>query len=1034
MNLKSIIAAVFFLFTAYLNSQNHPHFASQPALSPDGQSVYFVYDGDIWQSSVHGGEARRIVSMEGEEISPKPSPDGKHLAFSSNQYGNNDIYILHLQNGEINQLTTHQAPDVVKSWSPDSKTIYFTSNRYNTYGSYAVPAEGGTPITLFDTYFSTSDEIVPSGDGGFIFTDTREVNSQRARKHYKGPNNPDLLYYHPETGEFKKLTHYEGKDFNPTVDNKGNVYFVSDMENGEYNLYTLENGQPKALTHFDSSIKNPYVSANGNKIVFEKDYQLWVYDVENAKSSAINFNAPSYYTLSKEEKFEIKDFDAADVSPDGKKLAFVSRGVLFVSNISGEFIQEIINDGERVKEVKWLSDNENLLITKTLEGYPNLYKVSAKTGEIEELTHEKRSNRALKISPDGKMGVYLSGRDEVRLIDLKKFKSRTIVNDELWAFQNSDPGFSPDGKFVVFSAVRNFEKDIFVHDIAADKTYNMTQTGISEADPYWSPDGRYIYFASNRTEPAYPFGMRDARIYRMALDWYADDFRSEGFEKLWEKEKKGKEKKKEKEIDVKINYEDLKDRIEPVSKRFGSQNNPKVFESEEKTIVFFNSNEDGGKMKLFKRVSEPYKSPKTEKVSDEFIYDILMVDKQFYLFAEKAIYKYNEGSNKAEKIEIKKNFNKNLEQEFRQMFEETWAGIEENFYDESFHGVDWANLKESYASYLPYLRSRNDLRILLNDMLGELNSSHLGFNSKGEEEETRISSFTAETGLLFDAENPYKVSRIVHKSPAMVIAGEIEAGDVLTEVNGVKIDPKNDRSSYFTFPDKRDELRLVFERKGKKKEVNVKTITPDALRNLLYDEWIEENRKNVKDWSGDRIAYSYMKNMGGGELESFLIDMTQKANDRDGLILDLRFNLGGNVHDKVLNFLAQRPYLQWKYREGAITPQSNFGPAAKPIVLLINQGSLSDAEMTSAGFKELGLGKVIGTPTYRWIIFTSSKGLVDGSSFRVPAWGVYTFEGDNLELTGVEPDIRVDNTFKDYLDKNDPQLRRAVDEILKDIN
>jgi C-terminal processing protease CtpA/Prc len=205
------------------------------------------------------------------------------------------------------------------------------------------------------------------------------------------------------------------------------------------------------------------------------------------------------------------------------------------------------------------------------------------------------------------------------------------------------------------------------------------------------------------------------------------------------------------------------------------------------------------------------------------------------------------------------------------------------------------------------------------------------------------------------------------------------------------------------------------------------------LFNNLYDEWVDANQKTVDDKGKGRIAYGYMKNMGQGELEQFIIDMTQELNKKEALIFDLRYNTGGNVHDEVLKFLSQKTYLRWKYREGALTPQSNFAPADKPIVLLINEQSLSDAEMTSQGFKSLKLGKIIGNETYRWIIFTSGIGLVDGSTVRMPAWGCYSLEGKDLEMTGVQPDILVINSFDDKLNGKDPQLEKAIEEILKQL-
>ena len=177
-----------------------------------------------------------------------------------------------------------------------------------------------------------------------------------------------------------------------------------------------------------------------------------------------------------------------------------------------------------------------------------------------------------------------------------------------------------------------------------------------------------------------------------------------------------------------------------------------------------------------------------------------------------------------------------------------------------------------------------------------------------------------------------------------------------------------------------------------------------------------------------------MKNMTGGELTKFKEDLVSDEAFKDGLILDLRFNTGGNVHDAVLQFLSQKKYLNWKYREGKLTSQSNFNYGNKPIVLLINEQSLSDAEMTAAGFKELGLGKIIGTETYRWIVFTSGKGLVDGSFYRLPAWGCYTLDGTNLETNGVSPDIYINESFKDRLNGNQPQLDAAINHILKELN
>ncbi|MGV0833117.1 S41 family peptidase [Empedobacter brevis] len=1038
--MKKIVFTLLSAFTiSQISAQEKVYFTSTPSLSPDAKTVYFSYDGDIWSADVNGGNAARITALEGEEINPRVSPDGKWLAFSSNQYGNYDVYVMPINGGQIKQLTFHQAKDEIESWSWDSKSIYFTSNQNNGFGSFKIDLDGKTPQALFTNYFNTTNGLVETPQGEYIFTNSSESASQVTRKRYKGENNPDLLGYNPATKSYKQYTDYNGKDFNPTIDQNGIIYFISDENNGEYNLYKLTNGKKEALTKFDTSIKKPFVSADGSKVVFEKDYQLFVYDIHSKSSKPISINVNSNKSLEKEQNFEVdNNIDYFDMSPDGKKIAFVSRGIIFVSDHEGKFIHQISDGKERVLEVKWLKDNKNLIFNQTYKGYQNWFKISGDgKGKVEQLTSDLRNNRDITFNHDLSQAVYLSGRDEVRLLDLKSLKSSTIVRDEIWAFQNSKPSFSPNDEYVLFSAKRNFELDIFIHNIKKNTTINLTNTGVSEADPTWSPDGKYIYFSSDRTNPSYPLGMQRSNIYRASLDWFDQAYKSEKFDNLFVEEKKvEKKEKKEEKKDFKeltVNPEGFLERIELVTDRFGYQTNPFVFSDEKKQFLFYNTNQENGKFQLYRKTTTDFEEEKTDKIFNKGADFILKNEKNLFALIDNSVYKFGINSTTPEKINIKYNFDKNLASEFNQMYEEAWAGVEENFYDENFHGIDWKAKKEQYAQFLPYVNNRNDLRILLNDMLGELNSSHLGFSSFGKEESRRLNYFTNETGIIFKKDQPFTVEKILRKSPAFLKNVDIQEGDILFSVNGQKIDQNQNRETYFTTPKKLDEITLEFDRKGKTISTKIHPISNGELKSLLYDEWIFENRQRVKILSNDRIAYSYMKNMSTSELDAFLLDMVEQENRKDGVILDLRFNTGGNVHDKVLNFLAQRPYLKWKYREGQLTVQPNFAPSGKPIVLLINEYSLSDAEMTAAGFKALKLGKIIGQETYRWIIFTSGKSLVDGSFYRLPSWGTYTLDGQNLEKTGVKPDIYIKNTFLDRLENKDPQLERAIQEVMKEL-
>ncbi len=1043
-----------FATTVFAKAQSSEvYFASYPTLTPDGKTVIFSYEGDLWKVDIGNPVAVRLTAMQGEETSPHVSPDGKWLAFSSNQFGNNDVYVMPLAGGEIKQLTYADANDQVDSWSWDSKSIYFTSNRYNSFSEYKVGITGGTPTRLFSNYFNTIHGVFEHPTTGeLFFSNTWESYIFPNRKRYKGAYNPDIQSYNPKTKTYKQYTDWIGKDFWASLDQKGNIYFVSDELNEEYNLYTFIDRKKTALTQFTTSIKRPFVSANGEKVVFEKDYQLFVYDVASKQTQKLNFSIFRNDVLPKEQEYDVKGkIDAMDASPDGKKLAFVSRGELFVSDVEGKFVREIQRgNAERVNEVKWLPDSRTLIFARTAGGYSNWYTIAADgTGQEKQITDDKQTDRQLTVNKAHTQGVYLSGREEVRLIDLKTLTSKTIAKDEVWGFQDGSPYISPNGEYVVYNAHRNFEQDIFVYNINSGKTLNLTNSGVSESEPFWSPDGKYIYFSSSRTMADYPYGGRDPHIYRMPLQKFDEDFRMDKFNDLFKeakkdstadkaKDKKTTDKKSDqsapKPAEMAFNTDDLMKRLERISEGFGSQRSPYVIQKGDKTHVFYISNQAEGKWGLYHTIIQPFEDTKTERISaDIFGYDIVPGTDKTFLLSGGNIYTLSIETNKLDKMDISYKFDRNMEGEFKQMFDEAWAGLEENYYDGDFHGTDWKKMHDRYAVYLPYLNNRADLRLLMNDLLGELNSSHQGFSSNGSEENKTIHARTMETGIAFDNDDPYKVASVIKNSNADKMDIDVKPGDRLKAVNGVIVDEKQDRNYYFTKPSLDKELQLTFNRDGKDIIVKVHPEASGAFSGNLYDDWIDNNRKEVTDKSKGRIAYSYMKDMGAGSLETFMEDMVDDAYKKDALILDLRYNTGGNVHDAVLQFLSQKPYLQWQYRGGQKTQQPNFAPSAKPIILLVNEQTLSDGEMTAAGFKQLGLGKIIGTETYRWIIFTSGKGLVDGSFYRIPAWGCFTLDGKDIEKNGVVPDINVKTTFTDRLENKDPQLDRAVEEIMKQL-
>lgn len=1021
------------LVSTLLPAQTDNYFLSQPSLTPDGQTVVFCYEGDVWKANINDGKAVRLTAMRGNETNPKISPDGRWIAFTGRQFGNPDVYVMPVDGGEIQRLTWYSGTDDVSSWSWDSKTVYFTSGRYSRISSYKVGISGGTAAPVFGRHFFLNDHNVFEHpvSRALYFNDTWESSSQVQRKRYKGPYNPDIQSYDPSTGKYERYTTWIGKDFGATIDKKGNIYFISDSANGEYNLYTFQNGRSVALTSFSTSIKNPFVSADGNRVVFEKDYQLWQYDVASKKASKLDISIVRNNILLEAMDFNVKDkITYFDVSPDGKKFTFISRGRLFVSDIEGKFVTELdAESNERKSEVKWMADNKTLLFNQTDDGYKNWFTISAdKSGKPNQVTHGKKNSRQLSLDKKRTKAVYLTGRDEVCVMDLKNYNSRVAVKDEIWGFDNSAPKFSPDGDKIIYTAYRDFEQDIFIHDLENNKTIDVTKTGISEFNPIWSDDGRFIYFSSSRLRPSYPMGPSNPHIYRIPLQKFDSIYYCDRFNDLFDTAKK---KDDNPCVVTTLDTDRIMDRIELIGQAYNYEDLVDVIDKDGVTTVLYAVTEGDEKPNLYKTELKRFESPKTEKIANAEGTDLSFAEAngKYYLLAHGDICKLNLDGDKAEPVSINKVFRKNLSGEFDQIFDEAWAEVQENFYDEHFHGVDWNAMKKRYEKYLPYINNRSDLRVLVNDMLGELNSSHQGFYSSGNDESVGHAEATMETGIIFEDKDPYKVKYVVNGTAADKININIRPGDVLTAVDGTTVNPSVDRYFYFTRPSLDKEITLTFSRGGK--HINAIIHPQPTLYDELNDEWIDNNKAFVDKQSNRRIAYAAMKNMGQQEYENFFVKMTQELAGKDGLILDLRYNTGGNVHDEVLQFLSQRSYLQWKYREGAMTKQPTFAPGDKPIVLLINEQSLSDAEMTAQGFKALKLGTIIGNETYHWIIFTSSTSLVDGSTVRMPAWGCYTLEGKDLEANGVAPDIRVITSFADKLSGKDPQLETAVNELLK---
>ncbi|MEG0518199.1 MAG: S41 family peptidase [Bacteroidales bacterium] len=1041
--MKKILFLCMLCLPVFMTAQTL-RFAGKPSLSPDGRTIYFSYDGDIFTVPAEGGLAMRLVSLGGNENNPKVSPDGKMLAFSSDIQGNNDVYIVPVTGGEVKRLTYHDASDIPSAWSADSKTIYFESGRANMVTTYKIAVEGGTPYRLVPDYFNTMVNVAENPvTKELYFNESSEGISFPTRKRYIGDNNPDIKLWNPVKKEYKQLTTYIGKDLWPMIDKGGNLYYISDESNKEANVvkYTA-GGNPKQLTSFKKSIQYPAISFDGSGMVFLLEYKINYLNLKTGKVTEPQITITDN-NIVLQRSFEDQKPTTASVSPDGKKFAFAIRGFLFVSDAKCKFLKQLNTPAnERVTDAVWSADNKTIYYLRTNKGYNNIYKIAADGSAPEKLIYATPNNIAsLVISHKLDKVAFTCGSKEVMLLDMKKDTVEKIADAEFWAFQDYNFSFSFDDSHLAFEAVSRFDRDIYIYSFKEKKLSNLTNSASTEGNPCFSPDGKNLYLVANLYGTSFPRGGGSTKIYKLPLQRYnGKPFQSDVYDSLFvvkadtkvaEAKSAGKKNVKAsveavQDSSIKIDYTDVFRRMEPLNNLSGRS--LYTYENKGQAWLLYSQGREVSVLKI----SDPQAKPQVIKDLPGGFY--IESKNDLYAVSGGDLYKIDLNQMRATKTEVKKSVEKNLQDEFEQMFYQAWATMEQNYYDVKFHGADWKAQRDYYATFLPYVQNRGQLRTLMNDMLGELNSSHQGFSSRGKEEVApQVSTVTAETGIIWNNDSPYTIDRILTDSPSNSVDIDLQPGDVLVAVNGEKVSQKQNREKYFVSAVRQDEIKLTFRRGTREFDVKLHTISTGSLKNMLYTEWEDVCRAKTEKLGNGRIAYIHMRDMTDNSLPTFLKDMYTYVANKDALILDLRYNNGGNIHNEVLDFLRQKTHFTWSYRDFPHASHPNVTPADKPIIVLVNERSLSDAEVTSNGIKTLGIAKIVGTETYRWIIFTSGTGLIDGSSLRLPAWGCYSLDGKDLEFSGVKPDIYVKNTFQDRVDGKDPQLERAVQEILKEL-
>jgi len=1018
--------------------------ARYPAISPDGKHVAFSYIGDLWVVSSKEGKAVRLTNHVAYDREPIWSPDGQWLAFTSNRKGNNDVYLMMAKGGVPRQLTFHTGNDIATDFTPDGQWIIFRSSRSSSSSIFKISINGGNAIPVLDTYWSWPYYARVSPDGRHILFSLGGENNSWWRRGYRGSNTAKIWLKAFSEDKAQLVISDSSNCFWPDWNLDGQrIYFVSDREFNNKNIWTAarDGSDLRPITQFrEKDIKWLSVASRTSLAAYERDFGIWITDLSTGDSHRVPIVAP---TETKENRvFFVEDAPVSEyrLSPDGKKIAAVVRGDIFVLSTDGGYARNITNTPWRERSLDWDKESRHLVYISDIGANPDLYMISALGDEKpRRMTKSDEDELSPRFSPDGKWIAFYRGKRQVHLVQPDGKEEHLVIEADFGGRFADKFAWSPDSRYLAVVARREGNTDVFVVDIQSKEKFLLTNTAYDERGPLWSTDGKFMLFRSNRYGHSFPEFTGKWDLYQVHLQPKKTEFEEDKFEKLFVEKDKEEEKKSEKKenekpkVIVQLKLEDLDRQTETVANTLGNDGEF-ILSPKDHSTIYFVSNIDG-KSHLWKTSLKEKERGKYEPFMPQVLYPrAFQFDKKgkdLYYLSSGKIGRIDVNSKKRKSISFNTKIRVDKIADYEQVLAELFYTLQYYFYDPGHHQMDWKKLYEKYQPVLQQVREDQDFYDYANEMIGHLNSSHTGISGP---RRGKIEEPSAHMGAVWDfTDKKIILKRIIKDGPLYDQRGSVAAGDELIAINGKLVDAKKNIWKHLNgMLDKRVTLTFRSQKLKKNIDIHLKPIYASRENRLLLEEWISSRRELVRKKTGDEVAYIYMRAMGRGDLQRFLRELERDAVPRKGLILDLRCNFGGNVHDRVLQALTKPIYAKWRVRGLSETSQSTFGVTDKPVVLITNEVTLSDGEMTANGFKTLKRGPIIGNTTYGWLIFTTGVRLMNGGYFRLPFWGCYTLDGKDLETSGgVKPDIFVINDLNHDLQNQDPQLDKAIEKVLE---
>jgi len=1032
---------------------------SQAAISAN--HIAFIYAEDLWVANKDGSNPKRLTIDEGIESNPVFSPDGSTIAFNAQYDGNTDIYTVPVNGGIPKRLTWHPSGDFVNDFSPEGNKVIFSSSRNTFTGRYrqlySISTNGGavTQLEIPNAFWSSY-----SGDGKHMaYTPLYEPYNQW--KHYRGGMESRIWIYNVKTHKVDEIPRPGNVGNNTRPQWMGdNIYFRSDR-NGEFNLfsYNVNSKETEQLTQFkDFPVLN--LSASNGNVIFEQAGYLHIYNENSGSKKRLKVNISTDLLELRERFVSGKNYvRSAAISPSGNRIVVDFRGdIITVPAKKGDSKNITATTGTHEKFPEWSPDGKSIAYFSDESGEYALHFQSSKSGSVTKIPLNGTGFYAnIHWSPDSKKVCFVDNGRNLYVFDITTKKTTKIASDEMYfpgPFRDLFGDWSFDSNWVSYTTIieTNFEK-AYLYSIKESKSFVVSDGLANVSEPVFDPSGKYLYLlASTDAGPVVNWFDQSNNdmiatnsIYLVTLQKdIISPFAKENDEEEIKEDKKDEDKSEnedkseanDKPKNLKIDWDGFENRIIDIPVSPSDYRNLGIANEGE---LFYIASKDGTptlhKYNLKEREEEsimPAGGFQIASGGEKMLY----INKGSFGITDLGK-KSKDGALNFSDIKVKIN----PRNEWDNIFEETWRVNRDYFYDPGMHGVDWSAMKEKYKAFLPYVSCRSDLYRIMQWMCSELAVGHHRFGSRGD----RLNNPDRIPGGLLGADynvknNRYQIKKIYGglnwnpklRSPLTEPGVNINTGDFIISVNGKNVTSNNNLYSFFeNTADKI--INLTFSKKADGSDARTVKVTPIANeRSLRNRDWVEGNMKKVHKATNGQVAYVYVPNTAGAGHQYFKRYFYPQA-DKKAIIVDERFNGGGQLADYYIDMLKKPVQSYWNYRYG----KDHKAPSASiqgPKVMITDETAGSGGDYLPWMFKKFKLGTIVGKRTWGGLVgVLGYPEFIDGGSVTAPNVAFYTEDGFIVENEGVAPDIEVEQWPELVIKGHDPQLEKAIEIALKEL-